>query len=79
MQKPKEVNGMRRTKIITEYREPGGDAAKNNIVRMGWGWGRCYWGCGRDEDDGSEDGERMGIKWCGWGGDGYKIFYRVIL
>ena len=37
--KPKEVNRMeRRTKIITEYRQPGGDADGDNIVGMGWGW-----------------------------------------
>jgi len=32
----------RRTKIITEYRQTGGDA---------------------DDDNGSGDGEQMGIKW----------------
>jgi len=35
--KPKEVNRMeRRTKIITEYRQPGGDKDGDNIVGMGW-------------------------------------------
>jgi len=45
--KSNEVNRMERTKIIREYRQPGGDADGDNIV--------------------------------GWGEDGYKIFYCVIL
>jgi len=37
--KPKEVNGMaRRTKIITEYRQPGADGDANKMVGIGWGW-----------------------------------------
>jgi len=36
-------------------------------------------GMGGDGDDVCEDWEKMGIKWWGWGGDGYQIFYRVIL
>jgi len=33
----------RRTKIITEYRQTGGDADGNSIVGIGWGWGCCWW------------------------------------
>jgi len=36
--KPKEVNGVERTKIITEYRQPGGNADGDNMVGMGWRW-----------------------------------------
>ena len=34
--KPKEMNGMeRRAKIITEYRQPGGDGENRPIVGIG--------------------------------------------
>ena len=46
----------RRTQIIREYRQIGGDWDRDGDTIVGIG--RCWWG---------------------WGVDGYKIIYRVIL
>jgi len=35
-------------KIITEYRQTGGDANGDTDKIVGTGWGRCYWGWGGD-------------------------------
>ena len=48
---------MRRKKIITEYRQTGGDADADGdtIVGMSWRWGQCWWRRDGDRDDGGGD------------------------
>jgi len=63
----------------TRPKDRGGEEDKNYTEYRQVGMRMWLEKCSGNGDDGCRDGEGMGIKWCGWGGEGYKIFYGVIL